>query len=66
MGDGKGIIKIREEAKFEEKFRDEDIKLKCLEIIMAHGRDQDKAMPWNFGQRMFTWVKYNNPDMEIK
>ena len=65
MGDGKGVHKIAAEAKIKEQFRDEDIKLKCIEIVMAHGRDNDKSMPWNTAQRYFLWIKYGKPDMEV-
>lgn len=69
MGDelkGVGVHKIRELTKAEEKFRDEDIKLECLRIVMSHGREQDKSMPWNTAQKYYLWIKYGNPNMEIK
>ena len=65
MADGKGVHKINAEAKIKEAFRDEDIKLKCLEIVMAHGNDNLKAMPWKTAVRYFHWIKYGNPDIEV-
>lgn len=56
----------KEKEKLQERIRDERIKLQLLEIVMAHGREQDKSMPWNFANKLFTYVKYGNPDMEIK
>jgi hypothetical protein len=65
MADGKGVHKIAAEGKIKEAFRDEDIKLKCLEIVMAHGTDNLKATPWNTAQRYFAWIKYGNPDIQV-
>ena len=65
MADGKGVHKINAEAKIAEKFRDEDIKLKCLEIVMAHGADNLKAMPWKTANRYYHWIKYDKPDMQV-
>lgn len=66
MADGRGVKTIEAEGKIAEKFRDEDIKLKCLEVVMAHGREQDKAFPWNTAQKYFLWIKYGNPNIEVK
>ena len=65
MADGKGVHKINAEAKIAEAFRDEDIKLKCLEIVMAHGNDNLKATPWNTAQRYYLWIKCGQPDMQV-
>ena len=65
MADGKGVHKINAEAKIAEAFRDEDIKLKCLELVMAYGADNLKATPWKTAQRYYAWIKYGQPDIQV-
>lgn len=60
-----GVHAVKEAAKIEEQFRDEDMKIKCLEIVMSHGRDNDKSFPWNTAQKYYLWIKYGNPDMKV-
>jgi hypothetical protein len=65
MADGKGVQKIRAEGKIEEQFRDEDLRMECIKAVMRHGREQDQAFPWNHATKLFYWVKYQKPDMQV-
>jgi hypothetical protein len=60
-----GIQTDHAQRKWEEERQDEMIKLKCLELIMADGLPTDKATPWYRAQKLYLWVKYNNPDMQV-
>lgn len=60
-----GVHTIEKEAKIEEAIRDERIRLKCLELVMAHGHENSKGTPWKTAQMYFYWVKYQKPDMQV-
>lgn len=64
--EGIGIKKLELIANAEEKKQDKDIKLKCLDMVMAHGNEQERACPWLKGAKLFNWIKFNNPDIEVK
>ena len=61
-----GVHTVDKEYQWKEKFRDEHTKLKCLELVMVHGNHNDRDMPYNKAQKLFCWVKWGNPDIEIK
>lgn len=61
-----GIQKDNAERAWEEKMHDQEMKLGCLKLVMEFGHENNKSMPWNFAQKLYLWVKYNNPDMEVK
>lgn len=61
-----GIHTDNAERKWQEGQQDDLIKLKCLELVLQYGLPTETATPWNKAQRLFTWVKWGNPDMVEK
>jgi len=61
-----GIQTDNAERNWQEARQDETMKLECLKLVMEHGKDNDRSMPWNTAQRYYMWIKYGNPDLEVK